>query len=621
MDSSPISKEPPPSGYLSAKAKSQYTLVAGILVGLFVVGELVLPQIVSLMFMPKLMAGGFEVDQFDASRSTFWAGEVWCSVESIQGRRRKRTRLERLSPAGNLVPGNGVDVAMSKPWLLAGDDRLWLISPGAVGFYDGKNVTVVKPRKTLGSTSRPFWYEGAPAVVEKDPNGYRLWVFADGEWTEKAALQLRRDFQKFPGPANPVAQMMAANSTDLELQVVPIAGEFQVFLREGNTLYTRNGLGEIALDAERDEAARDAPQQVPEGGDDPQPQAPEPNPVPAHLARAEWQVVAQVDGAWTATELDGEAVVFHANHGFKPSGINGRKLQDGRWTPFFRDAGTKASKLAALSLGKPGQFILLSSNTNLQTMQVKKVRDGKVVQKQRLGAAFPFGMIITKFLPMYAVMICIPLIMSLTLVLVLSSLMRSYRQSEFTSETEDEIFTETGSEFVTQLESAPFASLTQRTLARLIDSVIYSLPLIPAAILFYLYFDREAFMEFFDAPGPRPFQALGKELIWIMAGFALMTFWWFFLFVAFSFTEGKWGLTPGKWILGIRVVGLNLEPRGVLWALLRNLLMIFDSFFNYLLGIGLIAFTENRQRIGDLAAGTIVIAPDSQKPEAETFTL
>jgi len=79
------------------------------------------------------------------------------------------------------------------------------------------------------------------------------------------------------------------------------------------------------------------------------------------------------------------------------------------------------------------------------------------------------------------------------------------------------------------------------------------------------------------------------------------------MLVVYSFLEGQYCLTPGKWLLGIRVVGTDLRPCGFGRALLRNILRFVDGFFNYLVGIMLVAFTENQQRVGDFAARTIVV--------------
>ena len=84
---------------------------------------------------------------------------------------------------------------------------------------------------------------------------------------------------------------------------------------------------------------------------------------------------------------------------------------------------------------------------------------------------------------------------------------------------------------------------------------------------------------------------------------------WMVLWIAiFSIMESRSGMTPGKRLARIRVLHVDLNPCGLGRALLRNMLKyLVDSMFDFLLGILLIALTEKRQRIGDLAAGTVVV--------------
>lgn len=71
------------------------------------------------------------------------------------------------------------------------------------------------------------------------------------------------------------------------------------------------------------------------------------------------------------------------------------------------------------------------------------------------------------------------------------------------------------------------------------------------------------------------------------------------------------GATPGKKALGLMVVHANGTPVGWSAALIRNLLRAAD-FLPVLYGFGMVAMFSNRdfQRLGDLAAGTLVIYRD-----------
>jgi uncharacterized RDD family membrane protein YckC len=73
--------------------------------------------------------------------------------------------------------------------------------------------------------------------------------------------------------------------------------------------------------------------------------------------------------------------------------------------------------------------------------------------------------------------------------------------------------------------------------------------------------------------------------------------------------EVKWnGQTPGKWAVGIRAIRDGGAPVDFRAACVRNLLAMADFLpVFYLLGALLVLLTTRRQRLGDMAAGTLVI--------------
>lgn len=96
--------------------------------------------------------------------------------------------------------------------------------------------------------------------------------------------------------------------------------------------------------------------------------------------------------------------------------------------------------------------------------------------------------------------------------------------------------------------------------------------------------------------------------------------WWYPVF----FEAGKWGATPGKKFVGLRVVQTSGAPITFGQAVVRNFLRFADGM-PYLgagiSGIPTLAFglavcvsTRRFQRLGDLAAGTVVIY---DKPHSE----
>ncbi|MCD8262630.1 MAG: RDD family protein [Bacteroides sp.] len=73
------------------------------------------------------------------------------------------------------------------------------------------------------------------------------------------------------------------------------------------------------------------------------------------------------------------------------------------------------------------------------------------------------------------------------------------------------------------------------------------------------------------------------------------------------------GQTPGKKLIKIKVVMKDGSPATLSAYLLRWLIWPVDIMFSGGIGMLSIFFTKNRQRLGDLAAGTLVIKLDNYK--------
>ena len=68
------------------------------------------------------------------------------------------------------------------------------------------------------------------------------------------------------------------------------------------------------------------------------------------------------------------------------------------------------------------------------------------------------------------------------------------------------------------------------------------------------------------------------------------------------------GQTPGKRVVGLRVILENGYPLGIAAILIRNLVRLIDFFpFAYSLGFIVMLFNARSKRLGDLAAGTLVV--------------
>jgi uncharacterized RDD family membrane protein YckC len=87
--------------------------------------------------------------------------------------------------------------------------------------------------------------------------------------------------------------------------------------------------------------------------------------------------------------------------------------------------------------------------------------------------------------------------------------------------------------------------------------------------------------------------------------------------------EAAWnGQTPGKRAVGLRVVQSNGLPVQFTQVLIRNLMRVVDFMpVNYLIGSIAILVSERGQRLGDMAAGTVVIRERKAVPPAVPIEL
>ncbi len=81
------------------------------------------------------------------------------------------------------------------------------------------------------------------------------------------------------------------------------------------------------------------------------------------------------------------------------------------------------------------------------------------------------------------------------------------------------------------------------------------------------------------------------------------------------FLEGRHGVTPGKWLLGLRTKRTTLRPCGFARALVRNLIHCFDLplLLTPLPAAISLMFSDHRQRLGDRVADTIVVRAGSMR--------
>jgi len=158
---------------------------------------------------------------------------------------------------------------------------------------------------------------------------------------------------------------------------------------------------------------------------------------------------------------------------------------------------------------------------------------------------------------------------------------------------------------VTSPESVTFtydvAGLGSRFAALLIDLLIQLLLLFALLAVAggTLYIDVAVY-------NPKHARSLGLSL-WVWAALVLLTF--AILWGYFVFFEMMWnGKTPGKRIFGLRVIRAGGYPVDLLASAVRNLIRYVDFLpGTYSVGVFTMFFSRHWQRLGDHAAGTLVV--------------
>jgi uncharacterized RDD family membrane protein YckC len=146
---------------------------------------------------------------------------------------------------------------------------------------------------------------------------------------------------------------------------------------------------------------------------------------------------------------------------------------------------------------------------------------------------------------------------------------------------------------------ADVAGIGPRSIALIIDSLIQAVVLVP--VLFVLVGDGIA-----GTPEAVAISLLVFIVLWLY-------------YPAFEWLRR--GQTLGKRFQGIRVVRTNGQPAGLAPVMVRNLVRIVDVFLLPFLALTSMVVTIRSQRLGDLAAGTMVVRERTlPAPDAFAFT-
>src|ERR1035437_7266813 len=140
----------------------------------------------------------------------------------------------------------------------------------------------------------------------------------------------------------------------------------------------------------------------------------------------------------------------------------------------------------------------------------------------------------------------------------------------------------------------PLAGIGSRFIALLVDMLIWCAGFLVLVILFAVF-----------APKNKALSKIPEQWAVALVIFIVFLLFWGY----FTLFEAFWnGRTPGKRVARIRVIQRSGRAIGLFESMARNLVRYVD-FLPFFYGVGVIAVfvTRQHQRLGDLAAGTLVV--------------
>lgn len=523
------------------------------------------------------------------SHTALWKGRIWYPLMRVGPNRPPGTAvLMSADPEQNGLKETTMKVDFPLVGMWPDGDRLWAITTNRVYRVEGDHIQGFKPKRALTRPSDPFIYEDQLAVIDASKNGIpTLLVFQSDEWVEVGAVIVPLTLST--KLANDQATLVAAAPAPragslLEVKVLSHQGTLHTFVSDGVTIVYRNQLELAPVSAL-------SPTNAPEMIDFSDPK--------------DWEVactgVSRVGiaskNAIKAGLIDGEPILVTGTpssrgNPFQNITLFAHRRVEGHWQ---QSAQMSSPMLLDLLLNTDGQKTYLAGQSIVQVLRFQQLTPTEfhptgVLLKAPQVAFQP----IIENLALFGQFVYWPAL--LVYVLGVSYLMRISVDPTYAFGK-------------TQVE---LASFTRRGIAQVIDYFAYLIPLYPIQLAYGLATKEqieENMDQFFD------FSETGmlRRYLWMLVvlmtvGLAMMT--------VKCLIEGRWGITLGKWICGIRTVRTTLRPCGFLRAALRELLLYIDCAAAItLIPITLMfALLRNRQRLGDLVADTIVI----RKPQPGT---
>jgi uncharacterized RDD family membrane protein YckC len=146
----------------------------------------------------------------------------------------------------------------------------------------------------------------------------------------------------------------------------------------------------------------------------------------------------------------------------------------------------------------------------------------------------------------------------------------------------------------------PLAGIGSRFIALLVDTLIWAAGLLLLGLIFWVF-----------QPAMEAFSSLSYQWAFAIVTMVIFLLNWGYFTIFEAFWNGR---TPGKKVAKIRVIQRSGRPIGFFESLARNLVRYVDQIpFFYAVGVITMFVTRQHQRLGDLAAGTLVVRDREQE--------
>jgi uncharacterized RDD family membrane protein YckC len=433
-------------------------------------------------------------------------------------------------------------------------DRLWGVSETVVYRIDGEDIIARHPSRLLINPTKPFNYKGGLAVIDRNRSDiFSLLTFHDGEWVDEGTVDVSA-----AGAASPWFAP--------ELRVVSHEQKTLLFYSEGQTVLFREGLNFISA-SEPASALRPDNQQLAIARNQP-------------MLTSGWKstpIATNWGHSWEITFIDGEFWAHSNPNPYTSTAVQQYRYQQGSWQ---RTTPLHPPEMQSFGVVGGESGFLITDDLRLLSI------NGSTFQQVTSG--IPLSERLRTVLKLFGLVFCYLLSVGM-LVLGTTWLMKIHRRSAY-------LF---GKRTMIQ------ASVLRRAFARGIDLLITVFPSV-----FWTSVVMDAHLQI-----EQQSTSIGLKNPLLIVGFSILGVWIAGILIL-SFMEGIWGITPGKWLCGIRTLRTTLRPCGFLRAFARELLVYVDSVFLmiWLPGVLLIAFTPNWQRLGDLTADTVVVLDTTNTP-------